>query len=393
MTERVTPVVGPNPEVIELLESYLEIAREQPRFAHCAIVMTAHPGVAALDFAGEISLQESTLEALTGCDYVGKPLPARGEWLAGKISQSISKWKLPPRNEHLDESFVVYNIANGPLGFDFVVWLVEAEMTRIRKNAPGPLVVGFFKGRQAETHVDRYTAQRRNWLNNVMRPALKLIGAVEDMAAIGGHYKDIFVTRDICRAARAGFEVPKLRAPPNDIDPIWRQLPDQYVTITLREATNWPHRNSNIDEWLKFADYLTGRGENVVFVRDTAKADEPIEGYLTCPEASRDLIRRMELYERARCNLFVSNGPAVLGVFGSRPWLEFVRLEPEDSGYAPDTPIFWAKHHGVAVGTQYPWSAPDQCLVWKPDTYENMVEAWNAHITPRLETVEASAAA
>lgn len=370
------PPAMANSEVVELLEAYLDLARAQPKFAHVAIAMTAHPGAAALDFAGEINLQESTLEALTGQDYKGNTL-ATGDSLSKRLIQDIVSWKLPPRNEYLDESYVVYNLANGPLGFDFAIWLIEAEMRRIRAGAPAPLVVAFFSGRNRETHVDRNSQHRRAWLDSVFRPALRLIGAIEDAAALGGHTKEMFVTRDICKAARAGEAVPRFRALPTE-EPL--PLPEQFVSITLREANHWPHRNSDLPVWTKFAAYLQHRGENVVFLRDTGKADWPLGGdFQTCPAASVDLVRRMELYSRAKCNLFVANGPVSLCVFSDHPWMQFVTLEPDGSAWIPDTPVFWAKSHGVPVGGQYPWSNERQRMIWQPPTYENLVEAWETH--------------
>lgn len=344
-----------NPEVIELLEAYLETAKRHP-FGHIAIAMTGHPGIAAADFAGEISLEESCREAL--------------HILTRKVNDSISNWTLPPKNEQLDKSYVVYNVANGPIGWDFAVWLIDAEMTRIRAGASGPLCVAFFMGRNAEGRLSRRDKQA--WVDNVFRPLVAMIGAVEDNAALHGHNKPVFVTRDIVAAAKAGETVPRFRprAPAGEM----REPP---VTITLREAAHWPHRNSDIAAWTQFAAYLKAQGEHVIFVRDTAKAGEPLEGYRTYPPGSSDLQERMWLYATAKANLFVSNGPVALAVFSDRPWLQFVALEPDGSGYAPDTALFWKKHHGIAPGEQYPWSSPKQRMVWAPATYENIVKAWD----------------
>ena len=82
------------------------------------------------------------------------------------------------------------------------------------------------------------------------------------------------------------------------------------VTITLRESVYQPDRNSAVAEWLKVADWLTNIGHRVVIVRDTARADEPIDGYETFAQASRDLDVRVALYYVARMNLLRDNGPS-----------------------------------------------------------------------------------
>ena len=164
------------------------------------------------------------------------------------------------------------------------------------------------------------------------------------------------------------------------INPPGKQAP---VTITLREAAYSSHRNSNIDEWLKFAEYLIAQGERVLFVRDTKCAADPIEGYETCPAASIDIDVRLALYESAKANLFVSNGPWSLGLFGSRPWLMFNQIDAMDP-YPPNTNQWWVNFHGIGVGEQFPWSRPDQRIVWLKDTFVDMCTAWE-NLEPLLK--------
>jgi ADP-heptose:LPS heptosyltransferase len=147
------------------------------------------------------------------------------------------------------------------------------------------------------------------------------------------------------------------------------------ITITLRESLHWPHRNSNLPEWLKFADYLQKQGEQVLFVRDTWKAREPLERFATCPAASRDLEIRLALYKQAKCNFFIDNGPWHLALVSPAPWVAFINVDPM-SGYIPCTPQWWKRNHGVAPGQQFPWSNATQRIVWAPDTFDEMCKAW-----------------
>jgi hypothetical protein len=348
-------VPSSSPEVIELLEAYLASAKKNA-FDHVAIVMTGHPNVAAIDYAGEIVLEELAYEGVKS--------------LKKKLETSISNWRLPPADASLDQSYVRYNLANGPLGYDFLVWLVDAEMARIRAGAPAPLKVGFWLGHDA---IDRMGKDgRRNWLEKVFRPALTLIGAVEDPRAIHGHHNPVFVSRGIVAAAKKGEAVPKFNAS----SPI---SAEGAVTITLRESEHWKHRNSNLEAWVKFAKMLRDKGQEVIFVRDTAKATIKLGSFKICPEASVDLNARMALYQTAKANLFVSNGPATLALFSDKPWLQFVSIESESSNYAQNTRKFWKESMGVEpYREQYPWSNPTQRIVWTTDSYDNVVSAWDA---------------
>lgn len=330
-----------SPDVIELLEAYLETAKKHP-FRHVAIAMTGYPNTAAVDYAGDIALQLASREALG--------------IITGKLQTSIDNWSLPPRDERLDASHACYNVAHGPLGFDFVVWLISREMTRLREGAPGPLRVAFWPG-----HNGHLTADRAMWLNKVFRPALSLLGAVEDDAAMGGRTSNNFLANDIIRAVQAGETVPRLSAPV--------LKPTGAVTITLREAYHDTERNSNAGAWLRFARMLRRAGERVIFIRDTLFANEELEDFETSPLASTDLIHRMSVYAAVKLNFFVANGPLALAMFSNAPWISFCDIT-QNSNWKVAT-------GGLDAGQQYPWSAEDQRIVWKPDTYDNLVSAWN----------------
>lgn len=149
--------------------------------------------------------------------------------------------------------------------------------------------------------------------------------------------------------------------------------------ITLREADHWPLRNSNLEAWIKFAHYLRNRGEDVVFIRDTKKADESIEGFPIWPEAATDLYLRMAAYQEAKANVMVSNGPIGLCLFSTAPWLQFVQVEKAQGEYEPNTSFFWKNSNGVKIGEQYPWATPNQRIWWDTDSYENLVKAWESY--------------
>ena len=343
--------IASHPEVIRLLEMYLNYAKTNS-MASVGIVMCAHPNLATADFAGETQMEPHLQEGL--------------ERLLEKVKAAVELWALPETDESLDRSNVVFDVAAGPLNHDFLIWLIDAEMTRRRFNAPGPLKVAFWLGKDASERLEE--DNRKQWLEMVFRPLLKMIGAVESLN-VHGWKKQVYVPRDIVKACADGEAVPLLRS----------GLPPRHpgaVTITLRESWYWPHRNSNKDAWLRFAGYLRDRGEKVVVVRDTEKAFDNFADFTTDPEASLYTQKRMALYESAKCNLFTSSGPVGLALFSNRPWLQFVKLEDDDSPYKPNTKAFWEEANGVSVGGQYPWSAYDQRIVWAADTFDNIVAAW-----------------
>ncbi len=211
--------------------------------------------------------ENSVIHYVPGCDFIGeanleKPLKRGLETLIEEVDRSISACQLPPQDPDLDASYVAYNMTGDPLGFDFVVWLVAMEMRRVREGAPAPLKVGFHERSDGR----KLAPDQEGWLDNVFRPALKLIGAVERPAACYGYRTGCFVHVPIIEASLRGEKVPILRSTMN-IEPIFRGM----ITITLRESSHWPHRNSDLVEWEKIAAALRSRGEHVIVVRDTAQ--------------------------------------------------------------------------------------------------------------------------
>ena len=351
-------IIGNQP-VIDLLENCLMMAREHG-MQHAAVSMVAYPNKAYFAASGEVQLEVNQHESVTK--------------LAERLQKNVDNGKPPPEDESLGAEYACYNAVNGSYGFDFISWLIDAEMRRRSFGAPAPLRVGFWCGHSQE--LDSNREKRAHWLVHVFRPALQLIGAVEDERAIYGHRSGTLTRKPITTSALAGETVPKLIADRRDVG--YRTSLNPRVTITLREAHYWPHRNSNVAVWHRFAIKLKQEGHRVVFIRDTALAHEGIAGFETDPLASIDLIHRMRVYETAKINLFVANGPCELALFSDRPWLCFTPVEDEDSGYRPNTPKFWEEDHGIAVGEQFPWSGPAQRIVWEYPTYEALCNAWDA---------------
>jgi hypothetical protein len=74
---------------------------------------------------------------------------------------------------------VTYDLGKAPASWDFLNWLINAEIER-RLNDGGPLRVRFVagpKGGFRDDNMPRPTDQRQAIFDNVMLPALRLIGA------------------------------------------------------------------------------------------------------------------------------------------------------------------------------------------------------------------------
>lgn len=302
---------------------------------------------------------------------------------ADRVKERLNQSPGPVPTRDAPANMWAYEVSAEPVAFDFIAWLVTVKMIQAQAGVEGPTKICFIRNKQADNFVD--PAYRAKFYETVMYPALRLFDCVQDKEAKEGRRNNVYTYKEMVGWSKRGQPVPRI-APPPDIMAGMRANLDgiEPVVITLREHHHWTHRNSALTDWLKFAEYLHKRGEHVIFVRDYAKADEDIAGFDTMPVASRDLLVRAALYEHAKCNFFVSNGPATLGLFGSRPWIQFIECR-DDEIYLQNTPQWWFLNHGIVPGEQFPWCAPNQRIVWKPDTLDAMIEAWE-DVFPQMLT-------
>lgn len=346
-----------------------------------------------INFVGLIACESATQTYTDHVGVIGTEFAANfaADNLKMQIMGNVFRRLPPPVNAAAPANHVVYNLASGPCSFDFLAWLQTQEMYRLKEGAPAPLKVAFSMGTNQNLDQCMVTDQRRVMYQGVMRPLIRMIGGEEVLPADAtpqaqadftaflqnARWPENYTLNTAVELFNAGAPMPKLTPSADAVVQIEKFLKGQKppVVITLREATHWPHRNSNLEEWLKFADYLSGKGENILFVRDTAKAKEPLGAYHTLPPCSIELNSRLALYQRAKVNIFCANGPATLCHFTDTPWLMMAPLDPS-LAYPPGRPEWWLPHHGIPAYGQFPWSKSNQRIIWELDTVDVLISTW-----------------
>lgn len=269
---------------------------------------------------------------------------------------------------------IVYDLGKCPASWDFLQFLINYKLAMAAQGiakfnvcfVPGPS-----EGFRSDS-VARPTEARKAILNNVMRPALRLVGAEE--VEYGEELPLHYLTRYAVQWAKNGVTIPHFDIPQEFTDEVERDYGKRKpLLITLREADYYPLRNSKLRDWKKFARRC---GEDVIFVRDTAKADEPIEGYETCPRAAKDFLYRAALMRKAKCNMLMEAGPRMLALYSPTPWITFGGIRPDMPDWSPGRPDWWAKQIGVPMGSQFPWATKTQRIFWGDDSLENLEMAW-----------------
>jgi hypothetical protein len=265
-----------------------------------------------------------------------------------------------------------------PPSHDFCVWLVMAELMRRYHGVQDQLKISLVTDDHGRLlHPDRldrvdYSDQM---IPNIISPAIRMMGAVRapDIPLNGDLGRCVMYDHhigELVDAGKQGHDIPRWRAPLrayHEVDTFLKG--DKPLLITLREVDHQPERNSNIEAWLRFARTVMDR-YRIIFVRDTAKAHEPLEGFDTCPMASMNVFIRVALMQRALCNLMVCNGPNVWAFYSHAPYLVFKELVPALAAcWQHGTPQGWREQDHMEVGDQYAWAAPNQRLAWADDSY------------------------
>jgi hypothetical protein len=277
-----------------------------------------------------------------------------------------------------DPSAEIYDLGTLLPTWDFLTFLVNAELTRRFAKCESPLRI-----RLQTTHMDRpqnlmSMPVRRQMLQWVVRPLMPMLGAREDPSIRHGNGLKFGYWRCV-EACRQGVEIPKI----NVVVP---RVPGR-LTITLREAAHGTWRNSRVLAWREFAHRRRREGYEVIVVRDTCNAEIPFEDFPIAPKASRIVQARAELYASADCNLLSSNGPANLLIFSPYPFIYFIPLYCRTEHW-PTFPQWWQKSANINPGEDFPWMDSRQNFVWDLDTLENIEAAW-AKWTARPERMVA----
>jgi hypothetical protein len=255
----------------------------------------------------------------------------------------------------------VYDLAVSPPTFDFVSFLVSAERERLRQGKAHIRVLiaaGPDHGFRRDELPPRDPAERRRMLDNIVLPMCGLLPSVVAVEEWEAHeikacdFPAEWTPRtrmNNCYSTDLMVQAWKKRCFP--LTAGVTEHTDE-ITITLRESEYWPSRNSNVPAWMELAGELRARGENVRVIHHN---DFP---------HVRD---RAQVYERAKLNLFVNNGPAAFAYFMPRARCLVFKMVTEG------VPCAGAKFFagiGFPVGSQI---GREGCrIVWEDDDAETI---------------------
>ncbi len=288
-----------------------------------------------------------------------------------------------------------YDLAVGPVSFDFVQFAIQAKMAARRVGAEQLYFVFVPDASRPSGFRDKsnfYDDDEANWrIWNICIPTCALLGAKpiyvndwDDARRIDTKYKwpddwdrqskarRWHLFGDLIRRARAGEQVPVLNAPEYARRAVRRyfsglKLP--IVTMTKR-SIYLPERNSIDSVWHRAKEHIEARGFRVVEMSDTQTALMRGSGY-----GELNLYVRMACYEQAALNLQSHGGAANLCWFSDRPYMMFGAGVPEAEW---DGLIV---KQGLPLGQTWPWAKAQQRLVYGKETADSIIAEFDAWAT------------
>jgi hypothetical protein len=168
----------------------------------------------------------------------------------------------------------------------------------------------------------------------------------------------------------------------------WKKLnkiTGKMVTITLRRYNFDPIRNSKVDEWVKFAQFIREKGFTPVFIPDTDACfehDRRFDDFIVFEAPCWNLGIRMALYEDGCLNFFSPNGAAAIAILNRNARSISMKQMAPNSLISTEKAF---ERMGIRVGQKTFGFFEDhfQILSWEDDTFENIREEFNRFLAER----------
>lgn len=226
----------------------------------------------------------------------------------------------------------VYDLSRYPANFNFFEFLVAA-------TTEGATHVIFDKTKGIRRKYPQAETEKR--IASIIEPGAALGGCTYEWGT-GEGIDPGYHPAAIFKAYQRHGKIAKLRS-------VSAATGAHEVTVTLRRSDRCRQRNSSQD-WERFAARVGA------FVIDEYDA-QPIH-----------LHERMAIYSAAKMNFFTANGPGILCHCSDNPYILFQK--GIDKTYY--------NRHGWQEDTQLPWAVGYQKMVWKDDTFDNIIKEYDA---------------
>jgi hypothetical protein len=328
-----------------------------------------------------------------------------------KINRRLKAILFKEKDGTADYVTAVYDLTASPITYDFAYFLAAAELFAL-KNKKSTFIV-LFVPRRDDFIIDKkyrlvIDEENMKWrFENIILPLMSIYPACighsilsqrsEVSEAIKGKflypefYSEGFFAADFYREVFAsknkifGFSASTQGKRHIESWKKFNKIPDQIITITLRRYNYDAIRNSNVDEWVKFAQFIREKGFTPVFIPDTETCfehDPRLDDFIVFEAPCWNLGIRIALYEGAVLNFSTPNGPLAIAQLNRNAASISMKTLVQGSMHASVESI---TNTGISVGQKTYGFFEDhfQVLSWKDDTFENICEEFNRFLTER----------
>jgi hypothetical protein len=153
----------------------------------------------------------------------------------------------------------------------------------------------------------------------------------------------------------------------------------KIITLTIRYQEYDKPRNSRLDEWYKFANFLKSKGHVVIIVPDTDKAWEInnlFKGFNIFHEGSFNIMLLISLYEVSFFNYFAPGGVSSLCNFNKNTNYIEMKAGPIKNSIVNKEKAFILREKNK----NYKFAKNNQILVWADDSYDNLLNTYIKHV-------------
>jgi tetratricopeptide (TPR) repeat protein len=322
--------------------------------------------------------------------------------------------------------YALYDLGISPLTFNIFHFLILSEIERKLLRLPLLHVIfvpgtkdGFGNRMENDSYLQ---SEGQHWrLHNLVMPATRLLPSCTGMTICASREEATWLQENVCKHTfphdyRVNIPLTNWRATRNFS---LRQVVQVYyqtghtafirasrsastyvskwiaeraqgrpaVSLTLRRQDYLPGRNSDLNAWARFANWLTDQGFMPIIVRDTETLFQPmpeaLKGLLEMPEAAINLDIRAALNEVNYVSIQSGGGPNALLYHSDRTRYAILRIIVE-SHESSSVPLFESTS-GLRVGQQFPWAQPWQRMDYVDDSFDNLKTSFE-RIINSLET-------
>jgi tetratricopeptide (TPR) repeat protein len=304
-----------------------------------------------------------------------------------------------------------YDLKVSPVGFDFVTYMVIVNLHR-RMHACDSIhlviVPNESAGLNIHDQLNPFAADQATWrIFNMILPVAGLIESCAGITVCPDRKYCQFVL-DACQGptypanytlenppddswifplplmyGNIGVEIPSLTAPAQALEYAqgWIDTHCQgkkVVSITLREGTHNAIRNSDIQAWSEFIQWLDKDRYFPVILPDIERVFETkrpeFSGTAFFPEGVMNLQVRAAFYQLCYANLLTGAGPGELMRYNGRVrYIQFKTIAPFELSLEPSH----ATRHGLPEDGQYPFRSPYHKIVLEEETFDLLVKEFS----------------